>query len=75
MSSTKLEKSTTITMKGTQGKVIEAFYCNLNPEIVRLNIISNRGKIKDVIEMPVQNILTLSRSIPAWHEAWTKEEE
>lgn len=71
---TKPLTTTKITMIGKMGKSIEVDYSNASPEMVTFSIKSNRGTVKDVLEIPIEKVLSLAKSITIDHDLFTRED-
>jgi hypothetical protein len=57
------------------GKVIEAIYHEANPEVITFNIKSNRGTLKDVIEIPRNQFAHLAGIANFWDKKQANNEE
>lgn len=67
--------TTTAKMTGKKGKQIVAVYKDAEPDVVVFSIKSNRGTVKDVIEMPIQEAIDFFRTLSVMHEHYLKEKE
>ena len=62
------------TITGKNGKVIEFFGDQANPEIVTFYIKNNRGTLKDTIEISIEDARNLVTTITGWDKLLPKEE-
>ena len=66
--------TTTFTIKAKMGKVIKVTYKDDNPDIAEFVIKSNRGTIKDTLEVPAKDVMELSKTITIINAYYNKEE-
>ena len=67
-------RGSTSVLEGKGGKIIETNYNTDNWEFVTFTVKSNRGNVKDTIEIPVERVLSFARHIITLNELWVKKE-